>query len=440
MNKNWQRATLALALSIVAGAASAATVDRIVLNDGSTDAFRNPWAAVDADGNVHVVAQGQPNDLAGSDDVYYYRLSSGGTIRTAEFAVTTTDVGAGRPHVVATSAGMAVVAWKEGSDIMAALIDPANGGSIADGPDIISDNPGGGSAGHFSMAIGADDDVHFIINADSGVYHVRMAAADLTVEVAQHLISSTYWRGVMNSVAVDDAGNVHAVVVPSGQAPSYTMLDADGATLIDETLLNVDGHEGNHVGIVADSNGEVRIAYSDKRFTFAGSYDPGSEGGAMFQVTIDPSAHTGGTGNAGDIDELRVGDDLLIGHFWYGMPFVGSDGEFRAVAGTGGRGSGSLNYYRVNGSTVRSGNVAANNQGWQYYRKLVTGAGSMVVWPEAIFVPTPEGVSTQLVAAKVSAFDASTVRKSGDSGAFSPALVLLLGLAGLARAGYRRRA
>jgi hypothetical protein len=437
LNKNLLRAALALQLLLVAGIASAATVDRIVLNDGTALAFRNPQATVDSSGNVHIVAQGQPNDFSSGDDVYYFRRSSSGSAMTAQFAVTTGGIGAGRPQVVATSNGRAVVAWKENSDIVAVLIDPANGGSIVDGPDIVADNPGGGTAGHFSMAIAEDDDVHIIVYNDSGTYHARIAAANLAIEVPAHLIGTSYWRGVQSAVAVDSAGNVHVVFVPSSQAPSYTMLNAAGDTQIDDTLLNPDGVEGNYFAIAADDTDEVRIAYGDRRFTFSPTEDQGSEGGSMFQVAIDPTAHTGGVGAAGDIDELRLGDDLLIGNFWYGRAFVGSDGEFRAVAGSGGRGSGNLNFYRVSGNSVATGNVVANNQALQYYRKHGAGAGNLVIWSEGIYVPTLSGVSTQLVAARTSAFDSATKRK-GNSGSPAPLLLLVLAMAALTRFGFRR--
>ena len=113
---------------------SAASVNRIVLNDGSTFAFRNPYAATDSTGSVHIVAQGQLNDFSTDDDVYYYRVAKNGAVMTPQFAVTTGGVGVGRTKVVATSTGNAVVAWKEGAAIMAVLIDPSGGGSILDGP------------------------------------------------------------------------------------------------------------------------------------------------------------------------------------------------------------------------------------------------------------------------------------------------------------------
>jgi hypothetical protein len=159
----------------------------------------------------------------------------------------------------------------------------------------------------------------------------------------------------------------------------------------------------------------------------------------MFQTVIDPANHTGGVGNPGDIDELRVGSELHIGNAWYTHAFLAPDGDVRVVAGAGTKGAGDIVYYKVNGSSVGMGIVEANNEAYQYYKKWMTGAGNMVVWAEGIFVPTLAGGSTRLVAAKTSGFDASTRRKSGDSGAVSPMFLFLLGIAGLARAASRRR-
>jgi hypothetical protein len=452
--KNMLAATAALSVLAFAGAASAATVNRVVLDAGTTLASRNPQAAVDAAGNVHVVSQAQSNDFISGDDIYYYRLSSAGTVLTPQFAVTTGGVGAGRSKVIALSTGKAVVAWKDGSTIMAALVDPASGGSIEAGPIAVSATCT--SAGHFSMAAGADNKPQFIIGCDGPstmAYHARLAA-DLTgVEVVDHAVLTQRWRGKESSVAVDADGNLHVVVIASSSgagddAVAYAMLDADGAVLIDETPLhqtNGVSEPGHFPKVFARADGNVLLFWGDKRFTFDAG-DPRNEngqGGTMFQTVIDPSAHTGGAGNAGDIDELRVGSELQIGNAWYTHAFMGSDGQVRVVAGAGTKGAGDIVYYKVSGSSVATALVTANNESYTYYKKWMGGAGNMVVWAEGIFVPTLSGVSTRLVAARTSEFDSATapvVVVNDDGGALAPFLLVLLGVAGLARYRVRRRA
>lgn len=452
--KNWLVAAVALPILASAGMASAATVNRIVLNDGTDLAFRNPQAAVDASGNVHIVSQAAPSDFSLGDDIYYYRVNSAGTVVTPEFAVTTGGTGTGRSRVIALSSGKAVVAWKDGNAIMAALIDPAGTGSIEEGPIAVTSNCT--SAGHFSMDVGSDDKVHFLVACDGPstmMYHARLAADLTSVEVADHAVLTVHWRGKESAVAVDSSGNLHTLSIQGGAGDYgmvYAQFDADGNTLIDATPLhmtNGTADYGHFPKVFAKSDGTALLVWGDKRFTFdAGSaFNEDGQGGTMFQTVVDPANHSGAVGDPGDIAELRVGSELQIGNAWYTHSFLGADGEVRVVAGAGTKGAGDIVYYKVSGSSVSTAVVTANNEAYQYYKKWMGGAGSLVVWAEGIFVPTLSGVSTRLVAARTSEFDgatSATVIINEDDGWFGcslstgkapvdPLLPLLAALAGL---------
>lgn len=433
-------------LLAVAGIANARTVSTYTVDDGLTNAWRNPEVAVDSDGNIHIVAQGQPNDLSASDDIYYFRISKGGTVLNEALGVSTAGAvhDNGRAHVRALPDGRAIVAWREHSprQVKAAIIDPEGAGgvgSIAVAAITVMDSTN--SPNHFDMALDGDD-VHFIINGNSNVYHARYTAATLVAEVPIHQITgiTSYWQDVK---AVADANhNVHIVnrTNPNSGQPYYAMVDAAGVLQIGETLLADDGSGtaftyGNHFAIAMQGD-NVKVLYGSKANTFDGTCNRcwEGQGGTAYLVTLDPSAHSGAVGAAGDLGELQVGDQVRVGNTWYFQGFRGSDGDFHVMGGTGGRGAGDIAYYKVNGSSVSEHVVTANNEAYQYYRKYIVGAGNMVVWAEAFFVPTLSGVSTKLVAAKVSAFDGG----GGGGGAPAPMLLVVLGLAGLIRARLRR--
>jgi hypothetical protein len=431
-------------LFAIAGVANARSVDRYIIDDGMTNAYKNPAAAVDTNGNVHIVAQGQPNDLPASDDIYYFRISKGGTVRNGPLLISTTIHDNGRAHVATLSDGKAIVAWREHSPkvVKAVVVDPttpAGVGSIVAGPVTIMDSTNGPN--HFDMVVDGAS-VQFIINGNSAVYHAKWSTT-LVVETAVHPVTglTSYWQDV--KVTKDATGNLHIVNRASSDGyPYYAMTNSVGVTQIGETILHDDGtgtstgSYGNHFAI-AMKGSDVQILYGDKRNTYDGNCARCYEGtgGTAFLVTLDPTNHTGGVGAAGDIDELRTGADLTVANTWYFQGFKASDGDWHVMNGTGSHGSGDIAHYRVNGTSVSESLATANNQGYHYYRKYVTGAGNMVVWAEGVFVPTLSGTTNRLVAAKTSEFGGGG---GGGGGAPAPLMLLVLGLAGMVRARLRR--
>jgi hypothetical protein len=421
-------------LAMVGPASAAKTIDRFIIDDGLTNTYRNPSAAVDDDGNVHIVAQGQANTFSSTDDIYYFRISRNGTVRNGPLLVSTVVHDNGRAHVVALPDGKAIVGWRQANKALkAAVIDPAAAAGV--GAISVPEVTIMASANHFDMVL-AGTSVHFLSNASSVVRHARYTAATLVSEVADHAVAlASYWQDI--KVTADAAGNLHMVARDgTDDAPYYAMLDTAGVVQIGRTWLydngTGEGSRGNHFDIDMDDD-IVEVIYGDKRNSIDGTdccFD--GSGGTAFRVRIDPTNHTAGVGVAGDIEELRVGPDLAVANTWYFGAFRGTDGNWHLMNGTGGHGTGDIVYHRVNGNSVSTAIASANNQGYQYYRKAVTGAGNMVVWTEGIFVPTLSGATNRLVAAKTSQFVGG-----GGGGAPAPLMLLVLGFAGLARARMR---
>ncbi|HUR41167.1 MAG TPA: JDVT-CTERM domain-containing protein [Verrucomicrobiae bacterium] len=441
-------------------AGQAATVSRYVIDDGSTFAYRNPQVAMDASGNLHVVAQGRTNDfVAAGDDIFYFRLSPSGAVSTPKLGITTSGTvhDNGRAHVVTTSTGLAVVAWREHSPkvVKAVLVDPAanaGAGGITAGPVTIMD-ASVNSPSHFDVAI-TGTDVHFVMTGSNNLWHARFSATDLSSEVAAHTVTgiSAYWQDV--KLAADSNGDLHVAGRTSSVTdPWYAKLDTAGVVQIGQTVLHEDptspgqGTVGNHLGVAVNGS-NVMVLFGDKRNTYdfncQGCY--GGQGGGAYLVTLNPAAHTGGVGAIGDINELRVGSEILIANNWYVQGFRGTDGDYRIMSGSGSQGSGDISYHKVSGSTVSSAHVSANNDAYQYYRKYIVGAGNMIAWAEGVYVPTITGVSTQLVAASTAAFDAAASSGTvvvvneddgwfgctlGKGGPLDPTLPLLASLAAL---------
>lgn len=443
-----KKITLLCFLLAFGGVVNAKTVTRYVLDDGMTNTYRNPSAAVDKSGNVHVVAQGQLNDFSGpGDDIYYFRVSKSGAVKTPMLGITTggTVHDNGRAHVVTLESGMAVVAWREHSPkvVKAVVVDPAansGAGGIVAGPVTVMD-ASVNSPAHFDVAVDGAH-VHFIISASNNVWHARLAAADLSEEVAAHATGlDSYWQDI--KVAADSSGNLHVVGRRSStQDPFYAELDTDGAPLIGPTFLHEnplspgEGTNGNHLGVAVKS-GKVLVMFGDKRDNYdfeCQSCQYAGQGGSAFLTTIDPSAHSQGVGADGDIEELRVGSELRVGNIWYAQGFLGTDGAYHIMSGSSTRGSGDINYFKVKGTSISSAQVTANNASYSYYRKYISGAGNMVVWAEGVYAPTISGVTSRLVAAKTSSF----IGSSGGGGSPAPMLLAVLGLVGLARARMRQ--
>jgi hypothetical protein len=414
-----------LFLAMVGPASAAKNIDRFIIDDGLTNTHRNPSAAVDDDGNIHIVAQGQANTFSGSDDIYYFRISRNGAVLNGPVLVSTVVHDNGRAHVVALPDGKAIVGWRQGNKALkAAVIDPAAAAGV--GAISVPEVTIMATANHFDM-VRAGTSVHFLSNSSNVVRHARYTAATLVSEVADHAVAlDTYWQD-LHMVGRDSS--IHA--------PYYAMLDTAGVIQIGQTFLydngTGSGSRGNHFDI--DMDGDiVEVIYGDKRNSIDGTdccFD--GSGGTAFRVRIDPTNHTAGVGVAGDIEELRVGADLAVANTWYFGAFRSGNGDWHVVNGTGGHGSGDIVYHRLDGNSVSSAIASANNQGYQYYRKAVTGAGNMVVWTEGIFVPTLSGATNRLVAAKTSEF----VGGGGGGGAPAPLMLLVLGLAGLVRARMR---
>jgi hypothetical protein len=427
---------LALFLVVAGPATAAKSIDRFIVDDGMTNAYRNPSAAVDSDGNIHIVAQGQANTLPANDDIYYFRISRNGAVRNGPILVSTVNHDNGRAHVAALPDGKAIVGWRQADKALkAAVIDPAAAAGV--GAISVPEVTIMASANHFDMVV-AGTSVHFLSNASSVVRHARFTAATLVSEVADHAVAlASDWQDT--KVTADDAGNLHMIArAGSDDAPYYAMLNNAGVPQIGITYLydngTGEGSRGNHFGIAMDDD-LVEIVYADKRNNFDGTdccYDGAA--GTVFRVRIDPTNHTGGVGAAGDIEELRVGDELEVANTWYHQAFKGSDGNWHVVNGTGAHGTGDIVYHRVSGNSVSSAIASANNQGYHYYRKYVTGAGNMVVWTEGVFVPTLSGATNRLVAAKTSQFVGGG---GGGGGAPGPLMLLMLGLAALVRARMR---
>ena len=90
-------------------------------------------------------------------------------------------------------------------------------------------------------------------------------------------------------VAIDSAGNVHIAYVDEDVASNdeiwYTMLDNNGNTLIDDTLISDDDEDkSKRPAIVVDSADMVHIVWQDKR-----DWPYSSGGGEIYYTKLDPS-------------------------------------------------------------------------------------------------------------------------------------------------------
>ena len=109
-------------------------------------------------------------------------------------------------------------------------------------------------------------------------------------------------------VAVDSQSNVHIAYcdhVPADGSYEifYTMLDNDGSTLIDDTMISDDdGHKSKRPAIVVDSNDKVHIVWQDKRW---------DGDGELAYTKLDPYKDDR-NGDAADEPTITLVDDKRI--------------------------------------------------------------------------------------------------------------------------------
>lgn len=437
---------LAVTSLLVAGVAHAATVSRDILDDGSTVALYNPSAAVDSDGNIHIVASGM--DAAapstGSEDVYYMLVRPSGAVLIEASPLTTDGPdNHGRPRVAINGADQAVVTFAGGSRaVTRILVDPSldttlDGGPLAPAAIVVAPTVVGTDTnrGHHDMAVDSAGIAHVVMNRSSNIFYIAFDPVTGAVFNVETDIGNSASNRTTPAVAIDSEDNVHIVASACDAGadcpPAYKMLDNEGATVIDWLQLydaSALGPHGSHHSIAVDGNDRLHIVYGDKRNTIDNSdwCNGGCGlGGTVIYTELDPSLDLTATA----IADIRVGEEVEITNQWYPRAF--RDGSrMRVYASSKAGGNIVHSSIGLGGSSASTPRlIEANLQHVGWSQPYVASTGNRVIWSEGVFVPTPAGATHQLVMASSSAFG------GGGGGGGSPGLPLLLvfALAGVTR-------
>jgi hypothetical protein len=439
-------AVTCLTILAVAGSAHAATFSRDILNTGGTVSLFAPDATVTPDGKIHVVAQGTlvaSNQNASAREIYYMLYNSNGTELIGPTIINTPGPSRkGRPQIAALSDNRVVVTVTGGNGqslpVYYMVVDPT-GDAQDGGPatpanilDTTQTNVGVSTGtGHHAMAVDSAGIAHVIKGDNNGNMHIAFNPATGAIVTPEHTIAGNMVRRDPG-FAIDSQDNLHVVFQQDvGDGPAvYMMLDNAGAVLIDQTVLYdggaAIGPHASHFSLMVDGSDNVHIVYGDKRNTIdAGNWD-NSSAGTMFYVRLDPSADDQ-SGDAADLANIQIGDQVSLGNFWYGRAFR-HGGKIHMFAG-GHHGRGNIFYRSADGNSAGTPKIYTASLGGQSWSKhYPTQAGSKLIFAEEIFSPTLVGGTTQLVMTSFSQF-------GGGGGGGAPGLPLLLvfGLAGLAR-------
>jgi hypothetical protein len=284
MNLSWLPL---VALAWVAAPASAADIDRTILNDGAVFSWSAPDSAVDSDNNVHLAMQGWTDSgNTATKEIYYMMVSRGGDILIAPTRVNTTD-GAkeSRPRIVVLSDDRVVITFQGSAEpLRYVLVDPAGddqSGDAADPADVTflvetETNVGVSTlAGEHDSEVGSDDTVHVVRQETDELRYLSFNPVTGAAVTAEVDIGNTEWRGSIPAIGLDSDDNVHLVakfddVVDDFAPVVYMMLDGtDGSIMIGATPL-YDGLGGlqhsSHWSLMMAGD-KVDLVYGDKRFT-----------------------------------------------------------------------------------------------------------------------------------------------------------------------------
>jgi hypothetical protein len=431
---------LAVTSLLVAGVAHAATVSRDILDDGATVALYNPSAAVDSDGNIHIVANGMDAASPGtaSEDVYYMLVRPSGTVLIGASPLTTDGPTThGRPRVAINAADQAVVVFGGGNRALTRiLVDPSldatqDGGPLAPAAIVVAPTVVGTDTnrGHLDMAVDSAGIAHAVMIRNSNIFYIAfnpVTGVNFNLETD---IGNSSSNRATPAVAIDSEDNIH-IVASACEAggdcpPAYKMLDNEGVTVINWVKLydaSTLGPHGSHHSIAVDGNDHVHIVYGDKRNTIDNSSWCNSGcglGGTVIYTELDPSLDLTPT----TIADIRVGEEVEMTNQWYPRAFR-DGGKMRVYASS--KSGGNIIYTSVglggsSASTPRLIEANIQHVGWS--QPYVASTGNRVIWSEGVFVPTPAGATHQLVMASASSFG------GGGGGSGSPGLPLLLVLA-----------
>jgi len=137
---------------------------------------------------------------------------------------------------------------------------------------------------------------------------VTMAVPALAQQGAEIRVTDSEERADQPDVAIDSQGNVHIAYcdyVPADGSYEifYTMLDNNGSTLIDDTMISDDdGYKSKRPAIVVDSNDKVHIVWQDKRW---------DGDGELAYTKLDPYKDDR-NGDAADEPTITLVDDKRI--------------------------------------------------------------------------------------------------------------------------------
>jgi len=466
----------ALGALFVGAPAAAEELAATTLNDGVTVGFGRPDAAVDSNGNIHIVATGSLNpNPASSDssrDIYYMMVDPDGTVLIDATKLTTASGRYSGPQIVMTSDNMASVTYKRsGAALMTVLVNPALDNQNGDAADpvavtVLSETTVGSSTstGHHATVIDIDGTtVHAVWPDDSNLNYLSFTAATGASVTGETPVAETGRRGITPAIDVDSDGNVHVLFQANDDSlgfdpVAYTMINGDdGSVMIGRAFLldevGIPQH-GSHLSLEVDASDKVHLIYGDKRETV----DRNSfcwqcqNGGDMYYTRLNPARHAQ-DGGFGSIAQLREGSETHLGGHWYSKAFRSPNGTFRMYSTAGGDDSNSHNmiYTSFNpssgGASVARAKLATTSVLSTHWSKhYVTSVADRVIWVAGGYNVPLATVSFPLVMAPVETFTAlkTLAPSSGNSGGSAsgampvPAL-LLLGLAGIAAVLRRRR-
>jgi hypothetical protein len=270
---------------IVAAPAGADQGLQIRVTDSQARADQ-PDVAIDSNGNTHIVYCDDYN--TGSREIWYTMLDSTGSTLIDDTRLTDDDgYDSTRPGIIIDSSNKVHITfrdwqWDLGSshEVTYTKLDPSlddRNGDAADAATIteigvtrLSNNQDWYILG-VRMDMDSNDNIHIVWdNYDSEEIYYMKIDEDGNELVGEMVIRSAFLSRGLPDIAVDSNDNLHVAWADYQDTSSdevyYMMLDNNGGTLIDATLLTSDDDwYSKWTGITVDYQDKVHIVFQDYR-------------------------------------------------------------------------------------------------------------------------------------------------------------------------------
>lgn len=291
---------------------------QIQVSDLGEEDSDSPDVAIDSQGNVHIVFEGNAGSLGDFGEIWYTMLDNDGNTLIDDTLIE--DANTERKPVIGVDSQNRVhIVWQsdDGDDIVYAKIDPYLDDRDGDAANLTTIEQvaatvlySGEKQQDPQIAVDSSDNVHVVWENHDDYEIAYMKLNSSGAVVFNYTVVADIDDHDQNRprIAVDSNGNPHISWADDTGTPTwevyYAMLDgSDGSHLIAATLITTDdGERSQRPDIVVDGDDMVHVFFSDNR---------GNNAQEIFHTKLDPSLD-GQNGDSADESAITVIGDVMV--------------------------------------------------------------------------------------------------------------------------------